>query len=133
VSFFQPHIVIVNARLHDSGRLAVTPVITSYRPSQADSESPLADHTSTICRKWVTPAFTGLICVQNPWTRCTLARFTKWQGSGWVPVGLTDFNSAGVRPSACAEGSTPLHSRQYNMGVSKEKPGQNDRTDWWIV
>ena len=34
------------------------------------------------------------------------------RGSGWVPVGFTDFKSAGVHPSVCAEGSTPLHSRQ---------------------
>jgi hypothetical protein len=42
---------------------------------------------------------------------------TNQWGSGWVLVGLTDFNSAGVRPSACAEGSTPLHSRQFNIEV----------------
>ena len=29
-------------------------------------------------------------------------------------MGLTDFNSAGVRPSVCAEGSTPSHSRQIS-------------------
>ena len=40
-----------------------------------------------------------------------------WQqrGSGWVPVGFTDFKSAGVHPSVCAEGSTPLHSRQRTL------------------
>ena len=36
----------------------------------------------------------------------------QWCGSGWVPVGSSDFKSVGVRPSVCAEGSTPLHSRQ---------------------
>ena len=35
---------------------------------------------------------------------------------------LYNFNSAGVRPSACAEASTPLHSRQYSFDVSNEKP-----------
>ncbi len=38
---------------------------------------------------------------------CVLIR-----GSGWVPVGFADFKSVGVHPSMCAEGSTPLHSRQ---------------------
>ena len=30
-------------------------------------------------------------------------------------MGFTDFKSAGVHPSVCAEGSTPLHSRQISV------------------
>ena len=57
-----------------------------------------------------------------------LSRFSivirQTRGSGWVPVGFTDFKSAGVHPSMCAEGSTPLHSRHPKFGVGSKNRNQ---------
>ena len=51
-------------------------------------------------------------------------------------MGLTDFNSAGVRPSTCAEGSTPSHSRQSPDGSKIAWDSLDENTnisDIWVM
>ncbi len=40
------------------------------------------------------------------------------RGSGWVPVGSSDFKSVVPAASCRKEGSTPLHSRHFKLDIS---------------
>ncbi len=70
-------------------------------------------------REYCQVSFTGCAISMYRWSGGDDGALSiQRRGSGWVPVGSTDFKSAGMHPSMCAEGSTPLHSRQFNLGVS---------------